>query len=85
MHETSVEGVTEWALTSVGDPGSFPDVTGRIRDGIPKALAPLLEHMTEGDTLWWCRSTKRGPLYGHEGVALVRQGGPVIYLLMLNY
>jgi len=85
IHETSLEHVTEWALQLVGGPGGLSELARRIRNEMPKELAPLLECMIEGDALWWCRSAKRGPLNGHEGVALVRQDQVLMYLQMLNY
>lgn len=48
-------------------------------------IAPLLDAMVTGDTLWLCRSKHRGVLYGHEGIALVRDRQPIIYLPVVNY
>ncbi|GLS22863.1 hypothetical protein GCM10007874_58830 [Labrys miyagiensis] len=85
MHKISVEGVAERTIDSFGGAETFPDLASRVRDRMPNELAPMLDQMTEGDSLWWCRRAKRGPLYGHEGVALVRQGRAIIYLLIMNY
>ncbi|HTO31193.1 MAG TPA: hypothetical protein VL202_08460 [Pararhizobium sp.] len=48
-------------------------------------LASLLNDMVEGDQLWWCRSEKRAVLIGNEGVAVVRDGRAIAYILVWHH
>jgi hypothetical protein len=41
--------------------------------------------MQKEGTMWLARSRQRGPLYGHEGIALVRNGRPAEYVRVWNY
>lgn len=76
----------DWIIQLVG--GRLEGLPQNVIDGVndPEAqLAPLLAEMLPGDQLWRCRSKRRGPLYGHEGVALVREMQPIIYMHIWNY
>ena len=85
LQEATPEGSLEWVLQQFGGPENLPEhIVERLR--IPEvALAPLLDAMTNGDELWLCQSEKLGPLLGHKGIALVRDGQPIIYMRVINY
>lgn len=85
VEETTPDKFREWLIEKVGEFGRFPlDFVERLPD--PRArLAPLLDSMTTGDSLWLCRTKRRGPLYGNEGVALVRDGKPILYVRVIQY
>lgn len=85
VQETTLSGFRYWCVHLFGELDRFPqDVVERLNK--PEAiLAPLLDDLQSGDELWLCRSLERGALYGHEGIALVRNGQPLIYLLIINY
>lgn len=75
----------EWNIQMLG--GRLEGLPQSVIDGVndPEAqLAPLLAKMLPGDQLWRCRKW-REPLIGHEGIALVRQMRPIIYIRMWNY
>jgi hypothetical protein len=86
VNEISPPGFRDWMIQFMGGridnfPQAFIDAVNN-----PEAeLAPLLSEMLLGDRLWRCRSEERGPLYGHEGVAVVRDGRPVVYMRAINY
>jgi len=85
VQETSPEDFREWVIQKIGGLGGLPrDLVDRLPD--PRVeLAPLLDAMIAGDSLWLCRTKKMAPLYGNEGIALVRDGRPIIYLRAYNY
>ncbi|OCP17770.1 MULTISPECIES: hypothetical protein [unclassified Ensifer] len=82
VRETSPEDARDWLFQQLG--GVPQHIVERFPD--PEIVfAPLLDAMTPGDSLWFCRSQKKGPLYGEAGVALVRDGQPILYMRLLNY
>lgn len=86
VEQATLSGFREWTIQMLG--GRLNGLPQNAVDAVnnPKSmLAPLLDLMQPGDQLWRCRSEKRGPLYGHEGVAVVRDGRPILYMRMLNY
>lgn len=85
VREITPEGFREWIEQKIGALGkSARDILDRLPN--PHVLlAPLLQAMAAGDSLWLCQSKKRGVLYGNEGIALVRDGQPVIYMRFVNY
>ncbi|SCM79590.1 hypothetical protein KL86PLE_90534 [uncultured Pleomorphomonas sp.] len=52
---------------------------------LKKGLSPLYDEMRDSDRLWLCRSREIGLLYGHEGIALVRDGRPIVYIRVVQY
>ncbi|MGP4690083.1 hypothetical protein [Agrobacterium cavarae] len=75
----------EWNIQMLG--GRLEGLPQSVIDGVndPEAqLAPLLAELLPGDQLWRCRKW-REPLIGHEGIALVRQMRPIIYIRIRNY
>jgi hypothetical protein len=82
LPQTTPQDARDWIFQQFG--GVPQDIVNRF-PGPEVALAPLLDVMTPGDALWLCRSRKRAPLYGNAGVALVRDGQPILYMRLLNY
>lgn len=85
VREVSLRQVSDWLLSFMGEP---PDpLADRIRDleALKEHFSPILSRMEEGDTMWLARSQRRGALYGHEGIALVRNGEPVEYMRVWNH
>ncbi|GLS20166.1 hypothetical protein GCM10007874_31830 [Labrys miyagiensis] len=85
IEEVSLQQFSEWLLLRVE---RLPDhLLQRIRDleSLKGGLTPILSEMRGGDSLWLCQSRLREPLQGHEGVALVRDDQPVVYIRVLNY
>ena len=64
------------------------DVLASLRSRIETLSYPgkaqLYEELRDGDSLWLCRSRVIGPLHGHEGIALVRDKQPVIYIRIIQ-
>lgn len=85
VQKTTPSEFVEWVIRKFGD--SLPkSIVDRFRaHPIDEELAPMLNALEDGDALWLCKSRKMGPLYGHEGVALVRNGRPLIYLRVIDY
>lgn len=85
VREVSLRQVSDWLLTFLG--GMPEDFLNRVRDleSLKEHFSPLFSRMQEGDTLWLARSQRRGPLYGHEGIALVRNDRPAEYMIVWNY
>lgn len=86
VEETNPPGFRDWLIQLMGGRiDNFPQtVIDRVNDPDTE-LAPLLAEMLPGDRLWRCRSTKRAVLIGHEGIAVVRDGRPIAYMLVMNY
>lgn len=86
VRETTPQDLREWIVRTIERmAGKVPaDLLDRLPDP-HVVIAPLLDAMVTGDTLWLCRSKHRGVRYGHEGIALVRDRQPIIYLPVVNY
>lgn len=69
MHHFESQDLPEHLLQHIRDP-----------DLLKKTLAPIYDDMRPGDSVWLCHSREIGPLHGHEGVALVRDGRPIVYI-----
>ncbi|MGH6808619.1 MAG: hypothetical protein ACREEJ_17535 [Ensifer adhaerens] len=82
LQETTPEDSRDWNFQQLG--GVPQHIVDRL-PGPEVELAPLLDAMMPMDSLWLCRSQKVGPLYGNSGVALVRDGQPILYMRLLNY
>lgn len=85
VKEITPKDFQEWITQKLGGIDSLPQHIVDYLSNPEAHLAPLLDVMTPGDTLCLCRSQKIGPLYGHEGVALVRDGRPILYLRAVDY
>jgi hypothetical protein len=57
----------------------------RDLDRLKSGLSPIFKEMREGDTIWLAESRVRGPLWGHEGIALVRDARPIVYIRTRNF
>ena len=92
--EATVREIQDWFVSSLGLSGWKPpvgtpgaDLVNRIRNEgeFRNLLSPIFNEMMEGDALWICRSRVVGPLLGHRGIALVREGRTRVYVQMINY
>jgi hypothetical protein len=90
---TDIELVKEVTLRQISDwlmrhyEGLPEHLLSRIRDleTLKDGLSPIFNEMREGDSIWLCQSRVRAPLWGSEGLALVRDNRPVIYIRVLNH
>jgi hypothetical protein len=85
VQEVTLQQLSDWLLNLCdGLPEKY---LKRIRDpdALKRGLSPIFKEMRDGDTIWLCQSRFRAPLYGHEGIALVRDKRPVVYIRALNY
>jgi hypothetical protein len=57
----------------------------RDLDRLKSGLSPIFKEMRAGDTIWVAESRLRTSLWGHEGIALVRDSRPVVYIRMRNF
>lgn len=83
--EVTLPQISSWLMHRFED---LPEhLMQHIRDLelLREALAPLYGEMREGDSLWLCRSREIGHSHGHEGIALVRGGRPVVYVRAVQY
>ncbi|MGO4194247.1 hypothetical protein AB4Z13_02650 [Rhizobium sp. YAF28] len=86
VEETTQDGFRDWMIQMLGGRlGGLPQPLIDAVNDPATMLAPLLKVMRPGDQLWRCRSEKRAPLYGHEGIAVVRDGRPVLYMHIWQY
>lgn len=85
LEETTPEGFVAWFIERCGGIDSLPESLIEKLHHPETELAPLLDPMMPGDTLWLARSRVIAPLWGHEGIALVRDGRPIVYLRVMNY
>jgi hypothetical protein len=80
VERTTMEGIFEWEVQRFrkfrGAKGPLPP---EAKEKSAEFLRPLTEQMQANDELWFARSRKIGPLYGNEGVALVRNGEIIGY------
>lgn len=85
--QVSLQQISGWLLYQFEGLGLPDHLMQHIRDLdlLKQGLAPLYDEMLDGDSLWLCRSRSIGPLYGNEGIALVRNRRPIIYLRVLDY
>jgi hypothetical protein len=81
--EVSLPQISSWLLHQFEDLPEHQLQHIRDLDLLRKTLAPLYDEMRDGDSLWLCRS-QIGP-HAHEGVALVRDGKPVVYARMTQH
>ncbi|OJF92295.1 hypothetical protein AX760_06140 [Pararhizobium antarcticum] len=85
VQETTLSGFRDWFIHRFGGLDQLPQVFVDLLNKPEVLLAPLLDELQPGDKLWLCRSLKIGVLYGHEGIALVRDRQPLIYLRVIDY
>jgi len=87
LERTTLEGYRAWTISLHGGIDNIPQ---RIREQIPPPaveLAELIEGMLPTDELWLCRSRVFDPmaLIGDRGVALVRDGRPIKYRVVIHH
>lgn len=83
VQEITPEGFGDWIAQKI----EYEFGAREFLDRVPAPhvlLSPLLDAMAAGDCLWLCRSKHRGVLHGNEGVALVRDGQPILYLRVIQ-
>lgn len=85
VEEISLGSFRAWNIEMLGGIVGLPQSLIDAVNDPATELAPLMSTMLPGDQLWRCRSAMRGPLFGHEGVAVVRQMRPIAYLRKWNY
>lgn len=86
VREVTLQDLSDWLLLTGA--ALLPEhLSQRVRNlgSLKEDLSPLFDGMREGDSLWLCRSRFRAPLFGHEGIARVRDGLPVVYVLVTNH
>lgn len=83
--EVTLPQISSWLMHQFEDLPEHLLQHIRDLDLLKKALAPLYDEMADGDSLWLCRSRQIGPPHGHEGIALVREGRPIIYVRLVAY
>lgn len=86
VEEITPAGFRDRLIAFVG--GAIEKLPSAAIDRLKNAeqeLTPLLNKMGEGDQLWWCRSEKRAVLIGNEGVAVIRSGRPIAYMLVWHH
>ncbi|WP_460088497.1 hypothetical protein [Roseibium sp. LAB1] len=84
VKEVTLQQFSNWLMRHFG---ALPQhLVEPIRDltTLKRGLAPIYEELRDGDSLWLCRSRVIGPLHGHEGIALVRDKQPVIYIRIIQ-
>lgn len=65
---------------------TFPaELRARYIASIDQQITRLTQDGQPGDELWVCRSRYVGPLAGHEGLGIVRDGKVVRYEKIVNY
>lgn len=84
IREVSLEDLSSWLAEHFE---GLPQFQERVRDltELRDILSPIFNEMRDGDEVWVCQSQRRAPLFGHEGVALVRVGRPVLYVRVIQY
>lgn len=81
--EMSLPQISSWLARLAEDmPDRVPP--HQDLDALKKDLAPLYDEMRAGDSLWLCQSIVMGPGHGHVGLALVRDGQPVVYIRVVG-
>jgi len=57
----------------------------RYIDSIKNRFAEISQACQPGDSVWICRSRIIGPMAGHEGLGIVRDGQIVRYDVIVDY
>jgi len=85
VSEISLKDISDWLLSLYE--GLPEDLLSQLRnlETLRAGLSPIYKEMQKGDSIWRCRTQKTGPLYGNEGIALVRKNRPRIYIAFIHY
>jgi hypothetical protein len=85
VHEVTLRQLSDWLLRLMdGLPEHYLELV-RDLDALKSGLSPIFKEIQEGDTIWLGKSRLRGPLWGHEGIALVRDNRPIVYIRAVDY
>lgn len=84
IQEITLRWLSDWLIQRAE--GLPEHLLQRIRDlaALRDSLSAIFNDMREGDSIWLCQSRVRAPLWGHEGVALVRDNRPIVYIRIQN-
>ena len=84
VKEVTLQQLSDWLMLHFE--GLPRHLVEPIRDleALKRGLSPIYDELCDGDSIWLCRSLIIGPLHGHEGVALVRDKRPVIYIRVIQ-
>lgn len=63
----------------------FPDARDKLLAWVDAIIPQMMKDAGPGDELWICRSRYIGPLAGHEGLGVVRDGKVVKYQSIRRY
>ena len=92
VSETTLQQISDWMMRTYNlredeDLPQLRDLVARIRDldALKAGLSPIFNETQDGDTLWLAQSRYREPLWGHEGIALVRDKRPIIYIRLIDF
>ena len=86
MRDLSSELVMVRPITLDEFPAWYLSLTGVPHRTAPEVrLAELNADMLETDELWASHSREIGTLYGDQGVALVRDGKPIKYQVIIDH
>ena len=86
VRETDLRDFAEYIVARFGGHEAFPP---RIYEYITSEafkseLEPIFDMQQEGDSLWLGRR-EWGPLLGDDGIALVREGRPIAYVIFIRH
>lgn len=65
--------------------GHFPNRREALLAWVDETMSKMQERARPGDQLWICRSRYIGPLAGHKGLGIVRDGQIVKYQAIIHY
>jgi hypothetical protein len=85
VREVTLQEISDWFLEIFAPLSEQILSSIRDLDAVKEGLSPIYKEMKNGDTIWLCRSIRRAPLIGNEGVALVRNEQPLIYIRVIQY
>ena len=63
----------------------FPDLREEMLAWVDQIIPKLLLNAEPGDELWICQSRFVGPMAGHQGLGIVRNGKVLTYERLKNY
>lgn len=84
IRAVSLQELSDWFVQQFEGLPQFQERARDLKD-LREILSPIFKEIREDDRVWICQSKQRGPLLGHEGVALVRNEQPVIYIRVIQY
>jgi hypothetical protein len=87
IREVTLQQYSNWLMEKFEGLIQSQEIIEKIQDLDKQRiyLSPIFDEMRDGDSLWLSQSQQIGPLYGHEGIALVRDQHPLIYIRIIVY